>query len=77
MKIWIILCVFFVSASCAPMVDNQLSNGWALFKHVLGKQYKSLEEELARYVLIPASLTPWTSTSLIHFLFAQSNYLGK
>jgi hypothetical protein len=45
------LCVLFVGASCAPMLDHQLGNEWALFKRVHQKQYNSVEEESFRYVI--------------------------
>ena len=48
MKAFIALCVLFVGASCAPMLDEQLSNGWTLFKRVHEKQYSSVEEEANR-----------------------------
>jgi hypothetical protein len=49
MKVFISLCVLFVGAYCAPILDNQLSNEWALFKRVHQKQYKTIEEESVRY----------------------------
>jgi hypothetical protein len=51
MKIFITLCVLFVAAYSAPMLDNQLENEWALFKRVHKKHYNSIEEENARYVM--------------------------
>lgn len=51
MKAVIALCVLFVGAYCAPMLDEQLGAQWTLFKNVHGKQYSSVEEEAARYVL--------------------------
>jgi hypothetical protein len=51
MKIFMALCVLFVGASCAPMLDHQLGNEWALFKRVHQKQYNSVEEESFRYVI--------------------------
>jgi hypothetical protein len=51
MKAVIALCVLFVGAYCAPMIDEQLGNQWALFKRVHEKQYNSVEEESARYVM--------------------------
>jgi hypothetical protein len=50
MKVAIALCVLFVGAYCAPMLDEQLGSQWALFKRVHEKQYNSVEEETARYV---------------------------
>lgn len=49
MKVAIALCVLFVGAYCAPMLDEQLGNSWSLFKRVHGKQYNTVEEETARY----------------------------
>ena len=51
MKAFIALCVLFVGAYCAPMLDEQLGNQWTLFKRVHEKQYNSVEEETARYVV--------------------------
>lgn len=51
MKVVIALCVLFVGAYCAPMLDEQLGSHWALFKNVHKKQYNSVEEETARYVI--------------------------
>jgi len=48
MKVFIALCILFVGAYCAPMIDNQLNNAWTLFKHVHQKQYNSFEEETTR-----------------------------
>jgi len=50
MKAFIALCVLFVGAYCAPMLDEQLGNQWALFKRVHEKQYSTVEEESTRYV---------------------------
>ena len=50
MKVVIALCVLFVGAYCAPMLDEQLGNDWTLFKNTHNKQYDSVEEEAARYV---------------------------
>ncbi|CAF3606443.1 unnamed protein product [Rotaria sp. Silwood1] len=49
MKFFIALCVLFVGAYCAPILDNQLGNEWALFKSVYQKQYNTTEEENIRY----------------------------
>jgi hypothetical protein len=51
MKIFITLCVLFIGAYCVPLLDKQLGNEWALFKRVHQKQYKTNEEESARYVI--------------------------
>jgi hypothetical protein len=51
MKVFIALCVLFLGAYSAPMLDHQLGNEWALFKRVHQKQYKSVEEESSRYVI--------------------------
>ncbi len=51
MKVVIALCVLFVGAYCAPMLDEQLGSQWTLFKNVHSKQYNSVEEEAARYVI--------------------------
>jgi hypothetical protein len=51
MKVFISLCVLFVGAYCAPMLGNQLTNEWALFKRVHHKQYNTIEEESSRYVM--------------------------
>ena len=48
MKAFIALCVLFVGAYCAPMLDEQLGQSWTLFKRVHEKQYNSVEEEAAR-----------------------------
>ena len=48
MKAALALCLLFVGAYCAPMVDEQLENGWNLFKRVHQKQYNSVEEEANR-----------------------------
>ncbi|CAF2632084.1 unnamed protein product [Rotaria sp. Silwood2] len=48
MKVFIALCVLFVGAYCAPVLDNQLGNEWALFKSVYQKQYNTTEEENIR-----------------------------
>ncbi|CAF4228081.1 unnamed protein product, partial [Rotaria magnacalcarata] len=48
MKAVIALCVLFVGAYCAPMLDEQLNSQWALFKRVHAKQYNTIEEETAR-----------------------------
>jgi hypothetical protein len=50
MKAVIALCVLFVGAYCAPMLDEQLGNQWSLFKRVHEKQYSTVEEESTRYV---------------------------
>ena len=49
MKVTIALCVLFVGAYCAPMLDELLGNQWALFKRVHEKRYTSVEEEINRY----------------------------
>jgi hypothetical protein len=49
MKIFIALCVLIAGAYCAPMLDSQLGNEWALFKRVHQKQYDTIEEESNRY----------------------------
>ncbi len=51
MKIVIALCVLFVGTYCAPMLDDKLGSQWTLFKNVHEKQYNSIEEETARYVI--------------------------
>jgi hypothetical protein len=51
MKVFITLCVLFIGAYCVPLLDKQLGNEWALFKRVHQKQYKTNEEESARYVI--------------------------
>ncbi|CAF4152314.1 unnamed protein product, partial [Adineta steineri] len=56
MKVTIALCVLFVGAYCAPMLDEQLGNQWALFKRVHEKQYNSIEEETARRTIWEANL---------------------
>jgi cathepsin L len=56
MKAFIALCVLFVGAYCAPMLDEQLGNSWALFKRVHEKQYSSVEEESARRTIWEANL---------------------
>ncbi|CAF1384098.1 unnamed protein product [Adineta steineri] len=56
MKVIIALCVLFVGAYCAPMLDEQLGNQWALFKRVHEKQYYSIEEETARRTIWEANL---------------------
>jgi hypothetical protein len=48
MKAFIALSLLFVGAYCAPMLDAQQGNQWALFKRVHGKQYTSVEEEASR-----------------------------
>jgi hypothetical protein len=48
MKVAIALCVLFVGAYCAPMLDETLGNAWNLFKRVHAKQYNSVEDEAAR-----------------------------
>jgi cathepsin L len=48
MKAFIALCVLFVGAYCAPMLDEQLGNAWTLFKRVHEKQYSSVAEETNR-----------------------------
>jgi hypothetical protein len=48
MKAFIALCVLFVGAYSAPMLDEKLGNPWSLFKRVHGKQYNSIEEETNR-----------------------------
>ncbi|CAF1688403.1 unnamed protein product, partial [Adineta ricciae] len=56
MKAFIALCVLFVGAYCAPMLDEQLGNQWTLFKRVHEKQYNSVEEETARRNIWEANL---------------------
>jgi len=51
MKAVIALCILFVGAYCAPMLDDQLDNAWSLFKRVHERQYNSVEEESTRYVM--------------------------
>jgi hypothetical protein len=51
MKVFIGLCVLFIGGYCVPLFDKQLGNEWALFKRVHQKQYKTNEEENARYVI--------------------------
>jgi hypothetical protein len=48
MKVAIAVCMLFVGAFCAPMLDEQLGNAWTLFKRVHQKQYKSVEDESIR-----------------------------
>jgi hypothetical protein len=48
MKIFIALSVLIVGAFCAPMLNDQLGDAWALFKRVHQKQYHSIEEESLR-----------------------------
>ena len=73
MKAAIALCVLFVGAYCAPMFDDQLGSSWALFKRVHEKQYNSVEEETARYVIIFIS----HNLEIIFSFHLQSNYLGR
>jgi len=56
MKAVIALCVLFVGAYCAPMLDEQLGSHWALFKNVHGKQYSSVEEESGRRAIWEANV---------------------
>ncbi|CAF1024289.1 unnamed protein product [Rotaria magnacalcarata] len=56
MKAVIALCVLFVGAYCAPMLDEQLNSQWALFKRVHAKQYNTIEEETARRTIWEANL---------------------
>jgi hypothetical protein len=51
MNVFIALCVLLVGAYCAPMLNKQLDNEWESFKNVHKKQYNSVEEESARYVM--------------------------
>jgi hypothetical protein len=51
MKAVIALCVLFVGAYCAPMLDEELGAQWTLFKSTYGRQYNSVEEEAIRYVI--------------------------
>ena len=48
MKIIFTVCVLFIGAYAAPMLDEQLGNAWTLFKRVHNKQYQSIEHETAR-----------------------------
>jgi hypothetical protein len=48
MKICFVLCLLFVGAYCAPIVDEQLNESWELFKRVFKKTYASTEEEISR-----------------------------
>jgi cathepsin L len=50
MKAVIALCVLFVGAYCAPMLNEQLNSQWNLFKRVHSKQYATVEEETIRRV---------------------------
>jgi len=54
MKAVITLCLLFVGAYCAPLLDEQ--NQWDLFKRTHEKQYNSLEEEAARRAIFQANL---------------------
>jgi len=56
MKAFIALCVLFVGAYCAPMVDEPLNNAWTLFKRVHEKQYNSIEEEANRRAIFEANV---------------------
>jgi len=56
MKAIFVLCVLFVGAYCAPMLDEQLGNPWALFKRVHKKQYASVEEETSRRAIWEANV---------------------
>jgi len=56
MKAFVALCVLFVGAYCAPMLDEQLGNQWTLFKRVHEKQYNSVEEEATRRSIWEANL---------------------
>jgi len=48
MKITFVLCLLFVGAYCAPILDDQLNDSWTLFKRVFKKTYASTEEETVR-----------------------------
>lgn len=50
MKAFIALCLLFVGAYCAPMIDEQLNSQWELFKRTHEKTYATVEQEAARYV---------------------------
>lgn len=51
MRIFVILYILIIGASCAPMLDKQRLNDWELFKRVHRKQYATNEEESIRYVM--------------------------
>lgn len=48
MRIFVILCVLIIGVSGAPMLNNQATNEWELFKSVHRKQYATSEEENIR-----------------------------
>ena len=48
MKVFIVLYVLLGSAYCAPMLDEQLNNRWAIFKETFKKQYGTMDEEMTR-----------------------------
>jgi hypothetical protein len=48
MKLTFALCLLFVGAYCAPILDEQLNDSWTLFKRVFKKGYASNEEEMVR-----------------------------
>jgi hypothetical protein len=74
MKAVIALCILFVGAYCAPMLDDQLDNAWNLFKRVHGRQYNSVEEESTRYVMTFFSRKPG-NTILVSFTVETSGKL--
>jgi hypothetical protein len=73
MKAVIALCVLFVGAYCAPMLDDQLGNAWNLFKRVHEKQYNSVEEESTRYVMTFFS----DNLEILFWFHLQSKHLGS
>lgn len=48
MKTIIVLYTLFLSAECAPMLNEKLNTHWTLFKNTHKKEYNSIEEETAR-----------------------------
>lgn len=48
MRIIVILCILVIDASGAPMLNDQASDEWELFKSVHRKQYATSEEENIR-----------------------------
>jgi hypothetical protein len=73
MKAIIALCVLFVGAYCAPMLDEKLGTQWALFKNTHKKQYNSIEEEIARYVIQYFNFSSYRN----YISYLQPNYLGS
>ncbi len=42
----------FVGASCAPTLNKEFSDKWALLKRMQSKPYKSVEDVSTQYVII-------------------------